>query len=171
MAGGLVTAVLTYAAVRGFAKPGAPKADQKPVTLHFAYPLGEHIVNLNEPGRYLKATIELEITTKTTVSSTSPEAGQGDNVTVKLPEGGGEGETDELSPSSAAAVAEAKSELDSQRSKILDRVVEELSASAFGDLLLPAGKRELRERLQKAINSQLKVGKVEAVYFISFLAQ
>jgi Flagellar basal body-associated protein len=64
-----------------------------------------------------------------------------------------------------------KVELDKKRAKILDAVLSELSSSSFRQLLTPQGKRELKERIKRAVNRFLESGEVQEVYFTTFLAQ
>lgn len=141
--------------------PKPQKVEIVPIT--FLYPLGEQIVNLTEPGRYLKVGIELEVLAKG-----SPEA-VGEKVTLGHESGHGEGQgTERPLPPVAAAT---KAELNEKRAKILDVVLEELSSSSFRELLTPKGKRNLRERIKRAVNQILQSGEVRAVYFTSFLLQ
>jgi len=138
------------------------KVEVVPVT--FMYPLGEQIVNLTEPGRFLKVGIELEVLAKGT-----PSSAEGTNSPNKSAGGHGEGaESEKPLPPVAAAT---KAELDEKRAKILDAVIEELSTSSFRELLTPQGKRDLRERIKKAVNRLLESGEVQHVYFTTFLAQ
>lgn len=145
--------------------PESPKTQKvEIVPFTFLYPLGEQIVNLVEPGRFLKVGIELEILAKGAPSNIGEEklSNQGSS-------GHGEGAGNEkpLPPVAAAT----KAELDEKRAKILDAVIEELSTSSFRELLTPQGKRNLRERIKKAINQLLETGEVQHVYFTTFLAQ
>ncbi len=139
----------------------APKIEIVPVT--FMYPLGEQIVNLAEPGRFLKVGIELEVLAKG-----SPSSIEGKNSLKERGEGHG---TDENSKSLPPVAVATKAELDEKRAKILDAVIEELSKSSFRELLTPQGKRNLRERIKKAVNQLLETGEVQHVYFTTFLAQ
>lgn len=136
------------------------KVEIVPVT--FMYPLGEQIVNLTEPGRFLKVGIEIEVLAKG-----SPE---GHEVTPNH-SSGGHGENAENEPKLPPVAASTKMELDKKRAKILDAVLAELSSSSFRELLTPQGKRELKERLKRSINRLLETGEVQQVYFTTFLAQ
>ncbi len=142
--------------------PKTQKVEIVPVT--FMYPLGEQIVNLVEPGRFLKVGIELEILAKGSPSNAEQE---------KLSNHGssGHGESEESGKPLPPVAATAKAELDEKRAKILDAVIEELSSSSFRELLTPQGKRNLRERIKKAISQILENGEVQHVYFTTFLAQ
>jgi flagellar basal body-associated protein FliL len=142
------------------APPEKQKMEVVPVT--FFYSLGEQTVNLREPGRYLKVGIELEVLAKggAGVEHHAPKSGKE----------GGEGKEGAEANLPPLALA-TKAELDEKRAKILDVVIEELSASSFKDLLTPQGRRQLRERLRTAINRILSSGEVQQVYFTSFLAQ
>lgn len=141
-------------------EPGKPrKVEVTPVT--FMYPLGEQIVNLIEPGRFLKAGIELEVLAKGL---------PGEEVT-SVNHGGGHGEDSENSSPLPPVAAATKAELDRKRAKILDAVLSELSSSSFKALLTPQGKRKLKERIKKAVNGLLESGEVQEVYFTTFLAQ
>lgn len=143
--------------------PQGQKVKVLPVT--FLYPLGELTVNLREPGRYLKVNVELEVLAKGSPHLESVETPS----TVSGEHEGDEGtENEKLLPPLAAAV---KGELDEQRAKVLDAVIEELSASSFRELLTPQGKRHLRERIKKAVNQLMDGGQVQEVYFTNFIAQ
>lgn len=143
------------------AQPSKPqKVEIVPLT--FMYPLGEQIVNLAEPGRFLKVGIELEILAKGSTSEVNAKALEGEK-------GHEEGtKTEKPLPPPAAAT---KAELEEKRAKILDSVIEELSISSFRQLLTPKGKRDLRERIKRAINNLIESGEVQNVYFTTFLAQ
>jgi flagellar basal body-associated protein FliL len=165
----LVAAIAAGAAAAGIsalmmqrvvAPPEKQKMEVVPIT--FFYPLGEQTVNLREPGRYLKVGIELEVLAK---------GGAGvEHHAPKSNKEGGEGKEGAEANLPPLALA-TKAELDEKRAKILDVVIEELSASSFKDLLTPQGRRQLRERLRTAINRILSSGEVQQVYFTSFLAQ
>jgi len=143
-------------------EPEKPKkVEVVPVT--FMYPLGEQIVNLVEPGRFLKVGIELEVLAKG-----SPEEGE---KALANHSSGGHGEGNESSPPLPPVAAATKAELDKKRAKILDAVLSELSSSSFRQLLTPQGKRELKERIKRAVNRFLESGEVQEVYFTTFLAQ
>jgi flagellar basal body-associated protein FliL len=137
------------------------KVEVVPVT--FMYPLGEQIVNLIEPGRFLKAGIELEVLAKG-----SPEEGE---KALSNHRSGGHSESAENSTPLPPVAAATKAELDKKRAKILDAVLSELSSSSFRELLTPQGKRELKERIKRAVNRFLESGEVQEVYFTTFLAQ
>jgi len=137
------------------------KVEVVPVT--FMYPLGEQIVNLVEPGRFLKAGIELEVLAKG-----SPEEGGKASANHSS---GGHGEGSENFIPLPPVAAATKAELDKKRAKILDAVLSELSSSSFRELLTPQGKRELKERIKRAVNRFLESGEVQEVYFTTFLAQ
>ncbi len=145
--------------------PTEPSKPQKVeiVPITFLYPLGEQVVNLVEPGRFLKVGIELEVLAKG-----SPEAV--DAKEQKTSSGGHGEEAQEENPLPPVAAA-TKAELDEKRAKILDAVIEELSASSFREVLTPQGKRQLRERIKRSVNRLLQSGEVQRVYFTSFLAQ
>jgi len=155
-----VSTLLMKGVVAG--EPEKPKkVEVVPVT--FMYPLGEQIVNLVEPGRFLKAGIELEV-----LARGSPE--EGEKALANYGSGGhseGTGNSTPLPPVAAAT----KAELDKKRAKILDAVLSELSTSSFRELLTPQGKRELKERIKQAVNRFLESGEVQEVYFTTFLAQ
>jgi flagellar basal body-associated protein FliL len=138
------------------------KVEIVPVT--FMYPIGEQIVNLIEPGRFLKVGIELEILAKGSPNNT-------EKAKPSNHDSGGQGEGAESEKPLPPVAAVTKSELDEKRAKILDAVIEELSTSSFRELLTPQGKRNLRERVKKAINQLLETGEVQHVYFTTFLAQ
>jgi len=143
-------------------EPEKPKkVEVVPVT--FMYPLGEQIVNLVEPGRFLKVGIELEVLAKG-----SPEEGEKASSNHSS---SGHGESAENSPPLPPVAAATKAELDKKRAKILDAVLSELSSSSFRELLTPQGKRELKERIKRAVNRFLETGEVQEVYFTTFLAQ
>ncbi len=142
--------------------PKPQKVEIVPVT--FMYPLGEQTVNLIEPGRFLKVSIELEVLAKG-----SPESvGKAESSNSHGGGHGGEAKEEKPLPPIAAAT---KAELDEKRAKILDAVLEELSASSFREVLTPQGKRALRERIKKSVNQLLTSGEVQHVYFTVFLAQ
>lgn len=136
------------------------KVEIVPVT--FMYPLGEQIVNLIEPGRFLKVGIEIEVLAKGSPEEREVTSNHGS---------GGHGENDENEPKLPPVAASTKMELDKKRAKILDAVLSELSSSSFRELLTPRGKRELKERLKRSINRLLETGEVQQVYFTTFLAQ
>ncbi len=142
------------------AEPSKPqKVEVVPVT--FLYPLGEQVVNLVEPGRFLKVGIELEILAK----------GSSEALDAKKTSGGGHGEEAQEEKPLPPVAAATKAELDEKRAKILDAVIEELSASSFREVLTPQGRRQLRERIKRSVNRLLQSGEVQRVYFTSFLAQ
>ncbi|MCS7263435.1 MAG: flagellar basal body-associated FliL family protein [Armatimonadetes bacterium] len=144
------------------AEPSKPqKVEIVPIT--FMYPLGEQIVNLLEPGRFLKVGIELEILAKGSPKSVEQKASANHS--------GGHGEPANNEKPLPPVAASTKAELDEKRSKILDAVIEELSRSSFRELLTPQGKRNLRERIKKAVNKMIESGEVQHVYFTTFLAQ
>ncbi len=144
------------------AEPSKPqKIEIVPIT--FMYPLGEQIVNLSEPGRFLKVGIELEVLAK----GSPNDAGQ----KASANHGGGHGEGANAEKQLPPVAASTKAELDEKRAKILDAVIEELSRSSFRELLTPQGKRNLRERIKKAVNGLIESGEVQHVYFTTFLAQ
>lgn len=143
--------------------PKPQKIEIVPVT--FMYPLGEQTVNLIEPGRFLKVGIELEVLAKG-----SPESVEKAESSSNSHGGGHGGEAKEEKPLPPVAAA-TKAELDEKRAKILDAVLEELSASSFREVLTPQGKRALRERIKKSVNRLLTSGEVQHVYFTVFLAQ
>lgn len=142
--------------------PKTQKVEVVPIT--FMYPLGEQIVNLIEPGRFLKVGIELEILAKGSPSSAEQASSSNHS-------SGGHGEGAENEKPLPPVAAATKAELDEKRAKILDAVIEQLSNSSFRELLTPQGKRNLRERIKKAVNQLLETGEVQHVYFTTFLAQ
>ncbi|GBC99002.1 hypothetical protein HRbin17_01523 [bacterium HR17] len=144
--------------------PTKQKVEVVPIT--FFYSLGEQTVNLREPGRYLKVGIELEVLAKG--GAHALEASETSTAQKTAGEGGGDEKNHTNLPPLALAT---KAELDEKRAQVLDLVIEELSASSFKDLLTPKGRRELRQRIRKAVNQVLSSGEVQQVYFTTFLAQ
>lgn len=140
------------------APPPSAVAETKPVS--FLYSLGELTVNLREPGRYLRVGVELEVLAKAAPQASPP----------AKEETKGHGEGKEEVPLPPAALP-CKAEMDQKRPKILDAVIEELSASSFPQLLTVRGKQDLRERIRKAVSRLLEGGEVQHVYFTSFLVQ
>ncbi len=161
---GAVSAGISALMMRRVVAPPPQGKEIKVSPVTFLYPLGELTVNLREPGRYLKVSVELEVLAKG-----SPHLPLGETTSAVSEGHKGEGTGGEKPLPPLAAVV--KGELDEQRAKVLDAVIEELSASSFRELLTPQGKRQLRQRIQKAVNGLMDSGQVQEVYFTSFIAQ
>ncbi len=165
LAAGAAAAGISTFLVKQVVTPESSKTQRvEIVPITFMYPLGEQIVNLIEPGRFLKVGIELEVLAKGSPNSAEKNASSNHG-------SGGHGEGADAEKPLPPVAAATKAELDEKRAKILDAVIEELSTSSFRELLTPQGKRNLRERIKKAINQLLTTGEVQHVYFTTFLAQ
>jgi len=164
LAAGAAAAGISALMMRRVVTTSPEKQKMEVVPITFFYSLGEQTVNLREPGRYLKVGIELEVLAKGSANAEQHVP------TVSGKSESGEGKEDAHASLPPLALA-TKAELDEKRVKILDVVIEELSASSFKELLTPQGRRQLRERLRTAINRILISGEVQQVYFTTFLAQ
>ena len=163
-AGGVAAGISVVMLRRAVANESTARGEEKRevVPIKFLYSLGELTVNLQEPGRYLRAGVELEVLAKGSPQSNPSEKAETSHSSEK------EGEEGPSLPPLAAAT---KEELDAKRAKVLDATINELSSSSFRSLLTSEGKQELKARIRDAINPLLESGEVEEVYFTSFLVQ
>lgn len=126
-------------------RPGLKSKSPSPVT--FIYDMGDFMVNLSEPNRYLKASVSTEIEVQPRGSAPS------------------QSEIDGKPPASV------QEELDRKMPRVRDIIIERLSASSFRDLLTPRGRRQLKTSLANGLNSIITRGRAKTVYFTNFTMQ
>jgi flagellar FliL protein len=117
------------------------KVDKAPLPI---YPLEEFIVNLADPGHYLKAVIALEVNRPMEKQEKEKHGG------------GGELMDPEISP---------------RIPKIRDAIITILTTKRFEELSTPQGKEMLKRQIRNKINSILGKELVSNVYFTSFTMQ
>lgn len=114
-------------------------------TTFAVYSLDEFIVNLADPGHYLKAVIALEL-----------------NKPAENPKKGGHGvnKGELMDP-----------EISLHIPKIKDAIITILTTKSFGELSTPQGKEALKKQIKNKVNLILGKEIVSNVYFTSFTMQ
>jgi len=119
-----------------------------------AYPIGEFIVNLSEPGRrYLKTSVTL------LVAGEAPEDGK------KKEEGGGH-EGGDKDASSAV-----KAEMAPYEALYKDTIITTLSRQTIARLQAPGGWAMVKDELKVALNKAVPDKKIVGVLFTDFIIQ
>lgn len=67
--------------------------------------------------------------------------------------------------------AECKAEVDEQKPKVRDTIIQVLSSRYYNDLLDPEGKEALKEDIRKSLEKVLEKSKVTGAFFTSFAMQ
>ncbi|HEY9856695.1 MAG TPA: flagellar basal body-associated FliL family protein [Stenomitos sp.] len=127
--------------------------EKKPEAAPEAYPIGEFIVNLSEPGRrYLKTSVTL------LVAGEAPADGK------KKAEGGHEGGGD-------GANAAIKAEMAPYEALYKDTIITTLSRQTIARLQAPGGWAMVKDELKVALNRAVPDKKVVGVLFTDFIIQ
>lgn len=137
--------------------------------------LGEKMVNLQEPARYLRIGITLKVRMYGGPKGSDEQKEEGhrgpNGFNVRKAEGSGRGAEGVNARRRGAEVDEEQ--LDAMKPILLDRLVELASDSSFATLLKVSGKRSLKNSLTEAFDEELKSVNVEVanIYFHEFVMQ